>query len=229
MPPIVVIRPEPGCSSTCADARATGLNALPYPLFRVTAQDWIGPHPASIDALLIGSANAVRHGGPELEQYRAKPVFAVGQTTAHAASAYGFHVAGYGIGGLQQVLDHAPAQYRRFLRLSGAAHVALKPPQDATIETRILYASEPQNIPLELQELLQKPAVVLLHSGIAAEHFLQECKRLHLPINHLHIAALAPRIAEAAGHGWASLSIAKTAQDSALLALASKICQKGLS
>jgi uroporphyrinogen-III synthase len=76
-----------------------------------------------------------------------------------------------------------------------------------------------------LAGLLRQSAVVLFHSGEAAAHFASECDRLGIARNGITIAALAPRVAEAAGQGWAALATAETATDAALLALTCQLCQ----
>lgn len=80
MIPLIVIRPQPGCDASVAAARARGLDAHGFPLFAVRALDWQPPAPDSFDALLIGSANALRHGGAALAAWRGKPAYAVGRT-----------------------------------------------------------------------------------------------------------------------------------------------------
>jgi uroporphyrinogen-III synthase len=118
MVPLVVIRPEPGCSASVGAARAARMEAHGYPLFEVSAKSWEAVSPAGFDALLIGSANVFRHGGPGLRALTALPVLAVGETTAEAARAAGFTIAATGSGGLQKLLDTLPKNCRRVLRLA---------------------------------------------------------------------------------------------------------------
>lgn len=224
MIPLVVIRPEPGCVATVAAAREQGLEAQGFPLFAVVPRAWAAPSASDFDALLVGSANAFRHGGAALEALRALPVQAVGEATAVAALKAGFKVECTGNGGLQVLLDKA-APGTRLLRLSGEERVELAPPAGVTVEERVVYASEARPMPQELAELLRKGAVVLLHSGEAARHFAAECDRLALPRNRIALAALAPRIAASAAEGWAACAIADQPQDAALLALAGQLCQ----
>lgn len=224
MIPLVVIRPEPGCAATLAAAGELGLEARGFPLFAVVPRDWEAPPADQFDALLVGSANAFRHGGAALESLRALPVRAVGEATAEAAREAGFTVERTGSGGLQLLLDKA-APGTRLLRLSGEERVELAPPAGVSVEERVVYASEAGPMPPELAELLRNGAVVLLHSGEAARHFAAECDRLALPRNRIALAALAPRIAAAAGEGWAACAIADQPQDAALLALARQLCQ----
>ncbi len=225
--PVVVIRPQPGCAATLAAARALGLVAHGYPLFEVRPLGWDAPDPASFDALLVGSANALRYGGPALAQYRGKPAYAVGETSAGEARAAGLAVAGIGEGGLQALLGSLRPGHRRLLRLAGRERVALEPPPGVAIAERITYASEPLAMPDELTALLAGGALVLLHSAEAARHFAGQCDAKAIGRSKIAIAALAPRIAEAAGFGWAAIASAPRPRDHALLALAQAMCQNG--
>ena len=63
MSKVVVLRPEPGASATLARAKAAGIDAVAIPLFEVVPVAWDAPDPSSVDALLLTSANAARHGG----------------------------------------------------------------------------------------------------------------------------------------------------------------------
>ena len=83
--PIVVLRPEPGNRVTAAAIEGRGLRAIRLPLFAVQPVAWQAPDPAGFDALLLTSANAVRHGGAGLARLLSLPVFAVGEATADAA------------------------------------------------------------------------------------------------------------------------------------------------
>ena len=60
---VLAVRPEPGLAATMAAGKAIGLNMIGYPLFEVRPLAWKCPDPTEFDALLIGSANAIRHGG----------------------------------------------------------------------------------------------------------------------------------------------------------------------
>ena len=229
---LLVVRPEPGNARTLAAARALGLDARGFPLFVVEPVEWKLPDPARFDAVLLGSANALRHGGAALARYTALPVYAVGATTAAAAREAGFTVAACGAGGLSALLPHLAADGRmRVLRLSGAAHVPLEPPPGMTIETAIVYAARALALSADAvpaKSLEGAGCVVALHSGEAARHFAAECDRLGLDRARIALACLAPRVAEAAGAGWAETRIALTPKrldEAALLALARDMCQ----
>ncbi len=225
MIPVVVIRPQPGCDASVAAARALGLEACGHPLFEVRPLGWDAPDPAGVDALLIGSANALRHGGAGLERYRGMPAYAVGETTAGEARAAGLAVVGAGEGGLQALLGQLQPGHRRLLRLAGQERVSLDAPPGVTILERVAYASAPLPMPDDLAALLSGGALVLLHSAEAARHFAGQCEARGLPKSRIALAALGPRIAEAAGSGWAAVASAPAPRDHALLALARQMCQ----
>jgi uroporphyrinogen-III synthase len=222
--PLVIIRPEPGLSETVAEAEKFGVSIISTPLFTIEPRRWIPPAPDRIDALLIGSANALRHGGDALEAFREKPVYAVGQATARAARNAGFRVAGTGEGRLQPVLDGLAGQSLRLLRITGEEHVAVTAPAGIDLVTRVAYASVARPMPESFAVALDEGAVVLLHSAVTARHFAAECDRLGVRRSHVALAALASRIAEAAGEGWAAVATAATPTDTALLALARDMC-----
>jgi uroporphyrinogen-III synthase len=225
MVPLVVIRPQPGCTATVGAARAAGLDPRAVPLFSISSRAWAAPSLESYDALLLGSANALRHAGPGLADLRHLPVYAVGDATADTARAAGFTVVGQGQGGLQSALAQLDPAHRRLLRLAGEERIALTLPPGVTMTERVVYASQPQPMPPELVTLLAEPALVALHSAEAAHHFAAECVRNGLLRARLRLCALGPRIAAAAGDGWGEVAVAAEPSDRALLALARQMCQ----
>ena len=220
---LLAIRPEPGLSSTLETARALGLDIIGEPLFEIRPIAWDCPASGEVDALLIGSANAVLHAGEDFSGLTQKPVYAVGQTTADAAVDAGFAVAATGQGGLQNVLD-AIATPMRLLRIAGAEHVRLNPPAGVTIQTVIAYESTALPISAATLETVGDQPLVLLHSAVAARHFASECDRLPLNRDAITLAVLGPRIAEAAGAGWRSVHISPQPSDTALLEMIRKLC-----
>ena len=222
---IFVIRPEPGLQSTLAAARELGLAVIGRPLFDVVPLRWTAPDAAGFDGLLIGSANAIRHGGEALEGLKQLPVYAVGEATADAAREAGFTVAETGSGGLQAVLDNLPAP-RRLLRLAGAENIALTPPAGITITECVVYKVRALALTGSDEVSLRaaKP-LVLLHSAAAARHFAEECERRNLDKTRISLACIGPRVAEAAGTGWRTVRAAPQPDDAALLALAQQMWQ----
>lgn len=223
MIPLIVIRPEPGCTATLAAARAQGLEASGFPLSAIAALEWDVPD-EPVDALLIGSANAIRHGGPGLNKLTDLSVYAVGSETAGAAQAAGFIVAATGTGGLQDLLVKVEPLHRRLLRLCGSERIAL----DAgaiTIVEREVYVVNPLAMPADLIVSLRSPAVVMFHAAAAARHFAAQCDAHGVDREKIAAVAIGPRVADAAGDGWAQIATALRPDDTAMLALAGSLCQ----
>jgi uroporphyrinogen-III synthase len=220
---VLTIRPQPGCSETVAAGKAAGLLIEAYPLFEIWPIEWDAPRPEAIGGLLLGSANALRHGGEALEAFRAKPVHAVGEATAREAEALGFAVASTGRGGLQALVDRLSPPLR-LLRITGADHVPLTLPTGIEIETQVAYQSVPFALPDLLARRLAGGAIVLLHSAAAARHFASECDRLAVPRRAVCLAALGSRIGSAAGEGWREVRSAPEPREASLLALAREMC-----
>lgn len=221
--PILTVRPEPGATATVTAGCVLNLAIESAPLFAIRPVAWSAPDPNEIDALLVGSANALRHGGKSLAAFRGKPLYAVGEATSEVARDAGFKVAATGTGGLQGVVDDIAAPLR-LLRLAGEERVPLTSPDGVEIETRVAYRAEPLPLPGAAATRLRTGAIVLLHSAAAARHFSEELDRLALYRSVIRLAVLGPRIAAAAGSGWASVSIAAQPTEAALLALAGELC-----
>lgn len=223
---IALVRPEPGWSATAAAARARGLEVAGHPLFAAEAVGWRVPADAA-DALLIGSAAAIRLGGPQLSQLAHLPVHAVGEATAAAARAAGFRVERTGAGGLQHLLDAASGTPRRFLRLGGEERVPLIPHARQEVIERAVYRMVPQAMDAGFAAALRQaaPPLVALHSAAAARHFAAEVARLGIERGRVFVVALAPRIAKDAGLGWAAMHRADAPTDAALLAMAAALCE----
>jgi uroporphyrinogen-III synthase len=216
----LVLRPEPGAAATVKRAQALGLTATAVPLFTIIPLAWAAPDPAAHDALMLTSANALRHGGDALARYRHLPVYAVGEATAAAARAAGFADIRTGTGDAADLLDLMAAQgVRRPLHLAGrehrdAGHAAL------TISRRLVYAADPvEALPAAGRDALAAGAVALLHSARAAAVF-QGFMKEH---GAIRIAAISPAVAEAAGSGWRAVAVASSPDDAALLKAAAEL------
>lgn len=226
-PRIIVLRPQPGATATAQALRAAGHDPLVCPLFAIEPVAWTPADPAAYDALLVGSANVFRHGGPALADLKNLPVYAVGGTTARMARDLGFDVRRQGAGGLAALLPVlADDGHLHILRLAGEDRVDL-PASRLLIDTRIVYRARALPMPDALLAGLQAPAVVLLHSARAAAHFgaLVDAAGLHR--GRISLALFAPALMEAAGSGWADVRVAAAADDRALLDVASALCQHG--
>ncbi|WP_379551423.1 uroporphyrinogen-III synthase [Qipengyuania sp. DGS5-3] len=227
MTELVIIRPEPGGSQSLQAARKLGVPAQLFPLFEIEALDWEAPSPEGFDGLLIGSANAIRHAGPALASVASLPAYVVGKSTGVEAENAGLELAKVGSGGLQSLLDELPETPLRLLRLAGEERMALTLPQHVTQEERVLYRAKPVPMPEHCADILQKGAMIALHSAAAARHFCAECDREELDRSTISLIALGPRISEAAGTGWGAIHIAEQPNDAALLALAASLCKAG--
>ncbi|MDY7097881.1 MAG: uroporphyrinogen-III synthase [Pseudomonadota bacterium] len=220
---IIALRPEPGLSSTLAAGQAAGLEITGHALSEIRPLSWDCPDPDSFDALLIGSANAIRHGGAALAQLIDKPVYAVGRATAQVARDAGFTVVMRGEGGLQKVLDAAPRPIH-FLRLAGFDRVELMPPPGVSFGEVVAYESVALPLDPALFEGGDGSFIALLHSATQAVHFANECDRLEIDKSEISLAALGARISHAAGSGWRSIHTPEHPNDEALLAMVAKLC-----
>jgi len=228
MTPLLVLRPQPGATATARRATALGLETVIAPLFEIHPLVWDAPDPASFDALLVTSANAVHHGGEAMTRYRHLPLFAVGAATAEAAHAAGFAdiIAGQGDG--MAATDLAVARDKvRLLHLAGREHVDLRHPA-ATIKRRLVYGAEAvETLPDAARAALVAGAMALLHSGRAAALFARLVDAAVLPRDRTTVIALSDAVRDAAGSGWAGAFAAPVPNDEALLAIAARLCDQG--
>ena len=211
MKPLVVLRPEPGASRTAARAEAIGLQVRRVPLFVVVPVAWTAPDPTGFDALVLTSANAVRHGGDQLERLKVLPVHAVGEATAATARAAGFTVLSIGCGGSRDM--RLPAD-QRLLHLTGRDRVCTAAHQSIAV-----YEAGPVAKPDGLDVL--PGSVALVHSPRAGRR-LAELVEARSPTA---IAAISPAAAQACGAGWSIVQAAAAPNEEALLALAARLCE----
>lgn len=207
---LAVLRPEPGNAATVARIIAEGLEAIPLPLFVVGPVAWDAPDAASYDALLVTSANAIRHGGVELERLQTLPVFAVGRATAAAARAAGFVVRDVGSGGVAAIVGRA--QGARLLHLAGRDRVR------SGTNAVTVYASDA--IVVDPAPLLE--SVALIHSARAAARLAE----IAPDRSRIALAAISLAAAAAAGSGWSALAVAHRPTDAALIAAARSLTDR---
>ena len=220
--PLLVLRPQPGNTATVAAAGEMGLTTIAAPLFEIRPLDWHLPdeHPA---AVLVTSANAIRHGGATLAALTDLPLYAVGETTAEVARDAGFDRVITGNGDVDAVLALARRDgITSLLHLAGRDYRAPASPGIA-IARRFVYAAEPAEALPDMAHDALPEAVVLLHSPRAARLFA----RFVDPAG-IAIAAISPATLEAAGPGWRAAHVAERPTDASLLAVAAKLCDQGL-
>jgi uroporphyrinogen-III synthase len=218
---LLIIRPQPGSDATAIRATQLGMNADVIPLFEVEAMPWSVPNTGGYDALMLTSANALRHGGAGLAQLTSLPVYAVGQATATAARAAGFDVVWTGKSGADAAAAQAGQDGRaRILRLAGEQHSIVSGPAGSVADIIVTYRNAALAAPARMFQDDSLPFTVMLHSVRAARHFAAACAMHLADISRIHIAALSPQIASAAGFGWAGTIIADMPDDEALLSKA---------
>ena len=214
MKTLIVIRPEPGAAASVESAQALGLEAKAIPLFTVEPVGWTPVDATQFQGLVVTSANAFRHGGPQLEQLQARPVHAVGEAIATAAREAGFTVATVGEGGRQAM----PLPPGRLLHLAARDHL---PVGGGEVQAVAVYASRPIDPPPPLKAL--SGAVVAVHSPRAGRRLAELVdKRARTAI-----AAISANAAEACGDGWERVEVASAPREAELLALAAELCQTG--
>jgi uroporphyrinogen-III synthase len=216
---LVILRPEPGASATAEAARRIGLTPSLVPLFEVEPVSWAAPDPAGFDGLLLTSANAVRHGGAELESLRALSVYAVGDRTATEARDAGFVVAETGAGGVDSLLESLDPDLR-LLHLCGEHRRT-----PATAPQSVSHVAVYRARPIEQVDGLDAiaGAVVAVHSGRAGAR-LAELAGIDSQASAA-IAAISAEAARACGNGWERVETAAEPTDCAVLALAARLCK----
>lgn len=210
---LLLLRPEPGLSASTERARALGLDVIGCPLFRVEPVAWSAPDPVGYDALLLTSANAVRCGGPGLEDLKRLPVQAVGAATAVAARSAGFRVTMVGESDVTALLAGLPGSHR-LLHLAGED---FRDVGDRRVDRRIVYRAE-----AIVNPGLPPPdgLVVAVHSPRAGQRFAELTTRR----NRTAIVAISGAAAAQCGPGWERVEIAEQPDDNSLLALAAMLC-----
>jgi uroporphyrinogen-III synthase len=216
---VAVLRPEPANGATAAVLEAAGVPVLRMPLFFVRPIAWVPPDPAGFDALLLTSANAVRHAGPGLAKLRALPVHAVGAATAAAARAAGLTVVATDTGGAAALVAAArDAGVGRALLLGGRERMLGAGGIVAQAVT--VYASEPL--------ALADDALASLAGTVALVQSARAGARLAALLNPdrratITLAAISPAAAGAAGAGWRQVAIAE--RPAALIDLARALAE----
>lgn len=222
---LVICRPQPGADETAAHARRLGMTPIIYPLFTIEPIDRTLPPHENFDALMLTSANAVRHAGPALAEYAGLPAFAVGDATAHEAKTNGLTNISTAGPNAQALAEHmARAGHKNVLHLCGED---VRPIEAGTLHiTRVpVYRATETDGSQGLAPVLELGAIILIHSpraGARIGRLIPADRRADLSIIAISTAAL-----EAAGTGWVYAEAADMPHDAAMLALAHQICQKG--
>jgi len=213
---IIVLRPEPGASETVARARQLGLDAIAIPLFGIEPIDWTAPDSSEFDGLFLTSANALRHGGAQLQGLQGLPVYAVGEATAGAAERAGFNVVQAGSGGIEELVAEIPGELR-LLHLCGEDRKTTSANRHAITQI-VVYRAKP----------IDSPPLAAIQGALALIHSPRAGRRLAELVHSrssIRVAALSRAAAQAAGPGWEAIEAADQPTDEALLALAARLCK----
>jgi uroporphyrinogen-III synthase len=213
---VVVLRPEPGASETMAKARALDLDAVSIPLFAIEAVTWEMPE-GPFDGVLLTSANAVWRAGPDLQELRDLPAYAVGDATAQAARDAGFDVAAIGDEGVERLLGSVDPDLR-LIHPCGEDRKQV-PAARPTVTPIVVYRAQ----------AIAAPDVSTLGGGVALVHSPRAGARLAELVearSDIAVAAISTVAASAVGAGWAIVEAADRPTDEALLALAARLCNK---
>ncbi|HLL59827.1 MAG TPA: uroporphyrinogen-III synthase, partial [Allosphingosinicella sp.] len=169
---LLILRPQPGADASAARARDMGMEAVVAPLFEIVPVKWEAPDPANVGAVVLTSANAPRHAGPQLDAFAHLPCYAVGEATAAAAEEAGLaevHTGPSDGAALIELLGEQGVE--RALHLCGRDNHPLEHP-DVTLIRRIVYAAEPvYALPPQAEQAVANGALALLHSPRAAALF----------------------------------------------------------
>ena len=212
---LLVLRPEPGASTTVEKARQRGFDPVAVPLFEIEPIDWQAPDPRQFDGLLLTSANAVRYAGGGLNDLRDLAVYAVGAATGEAARDAGLRVIATGDSGLDQLLGSLRPDLR-FLHLCGEDRIEAG--EASQVVTPItVYRSKQIDAP-DLSGA--SDGIALIHSPRAGRRFAELIGRR----DSITVAAISPNAAAAVGDGWQKVAVAAQPTDDALLALAARLC-----
>ncbi|MDQ4420418.1 uroporphyrinogen-III synthase [Sphingobium sp. DEHP117] len=221
---VIILRPQPGADATESAARAMGLETLLYPLFEIAPLGWPAPEPDAFDALMLTSANAARHAGPDLMRYAALPLYVVGEATAKAAHAVSLEPAHIGARDAAALVeDMRRAGVRRALHLCGADVVAAAV-EGVSIRRIPVYHAREAGDADSLAAQLRADDICLVHSpraGARLAALVPPEQRANVSLIAISGSALT-----AAGTGWADALAAPAPTDPAMLALAQELCHK---
>lgn len=223
---VLIVRPEPAAHRTAARAATLGLEPIIAPLFAIRALGWDAPAPDAVDAVMLTSASAPLHAGPQLARFRSLCCYCVGAATAAAAKDAGFLDIRTGPSdGAALVELMARDGVQRALHLRGEDHIALPDPGFEIVARDVYAAVAADALPPEARAALTGGALALLYSPRAARLFAELVDGAALARDAVRIAAISPAALAAAGPGWRLAAAAARPSDDALLELAAELCQ----
>ncbi|APG61502.1 hypothetical protein LPB140_00080 [Sphingorhabdus lutea] len=199
---LLITRPEPGASSTLKLAQQMGMDAVKFPFFEIAPHIWDAPPAADFDAIMLTSANALRHGGEKLRQYIALPAYCVGQSTANLAQQMGFDIAHVGRGGAASIMPLLRAHHRRHIFCPSGGHRAILTDEQTsglTLFPASLYMAQRVNMTSAMIEAIKQADIISIYSARAAQYLSEISKQYEIDLSGKFIAALSHQIAAAMG------------------------------
>lgn len=241
---IVITRPEPAASATAKKLRQSGYDVIVSPVLEIVDTGAALPR-RGFSALIITSANAlnVLEQRGAINALQKLPVFVVGDTTAHKATALGFkHVfsASGNAGDLATlIIDHVAGLPKGLPDMLYACGVDSTPGMVAMLQNhsinitsfRAYKAVLVDQLTEKTAKLLQKnsPAEVLIYSARSARQFahLAAAYTAGQPIDNIEILALSEQIKLALPKVWQARTFcARLPNEAALLALLEQRTQR---
>ncbi len=216
---LVILRPEPGASTTVTSARAIGLDAFAMPLFEIEPVQGEAPEPGGFDGLLLTSANAVRQAADRLQALHGLKAYVVGDATADAARKAGLDIASVGDAGIERLLGSIESDLR-LLHFCGEHRTAVEARQ--AITALPVYRAAELPPPADLSTIAGQ--TIAVHSPRAGKRLAELVDQASLDRATVRIAAISAAAASSCGSGWDACEAAGRPDDGALLALAARLC-----
>lgn len=230
---VLVTRPEPGASRTAARLRDFGFEPIVLPLSETRALPAALQTPIeSVSAVLVTSANAVRHAPADmLRQLSGLPCHVVGPKTAAAARAAGLSVVETGSGDARQLAALiAPSLVgSTAIYLCGRVRAVDFEMFLADAGVKVLPVESYDTLPVDYPgkvvatQLAGQPvAAALLYSAKAAQAYSILVQRPELAryFEETRVLTLSARVADAVSQGFARRpAVAKSPDEDSLLAL----------
>lgn len=219
---LLILRPEPGASTTAKRAQEAGWKPITLPLFMVTPQAWDPPADDQFDAVMMTSANAAHYGGAGLSELFGLPLYAVGAATAEAAKKAGFARVITGPGTAAALADQMRAN--GVTRIFHPAGAATRPFDETDLRiTRATVYDAKRVPPPDLAGILRAGTIILVHSPRAATYLDMLCTDQAIDRSALRLVAISQAALDQAGQGWGVAIAAEHPDEAAMLAAASTL------
>lgn len=215
---VLILRPEPGASATGQAVARFGCEPIVVPLFVALPVTWTLPE-AEVDAVAMTSANAARLGGDGLRALTYLPLYAVGEATAAAARAAGFHDIVTSDGDV----DDLAAMIPDGVRVAHLCGTERRPLTHGFVTDIAVYRTAVRPIDAATLAAIVRADVALVHASSAGRRLAEL-----LPPGArggLRVVAISARAADACGDGWDAIAVAAHPREDAMLALVASLCE----